>query len=151
MKEFEGGRFKVVKELGQGAQGLVFLANDTQLDRLVAIKVLHSHSPESAQEAKIVSRLQHPNIVALYDTFLHSGHPCLVFEYVNGQTLAQLITSTGAIPPVRAVEIICGLLEGLAYAHGEGLIHRDIKPHNVMLDEHDRPRLMDFGIAAKRG
>jgi eukaryotic-like serine/threonine-protein kinase len=151
MKEFEGGRFKVVKELGQGAQGLVFLANDTQLDRLVAIKVLHSHSPESAQEAKIVSRLQHPNIVALYDTLLHNGHPCLVFEYVNGQTLAQLIARDGAIPPVRAVEIICGLLEGLAYAHGEGLIHRDIKPHNVMLDEHDRPRLMDFGIAAKRG
>ncbi len=151
MKEFEGGRFKVVKELGQGAQGLVFLANDTQLDRLVAIKVLHSHSAESAQEAKIVSRLQHPNIVALYDTLLHNGHPCLVFEYVNGQTLAQLIASEGAIPPVRAVEIICGLLEGLAYAHGEGLIHRDIKPHNVMLDEHDRPRLMDFGIAAKRG
>ncbi|NHQ87495.1 HDOD domain-containing protein [Iodobacter sp. HSC-16F04] len=151
MKEFGGGRFKVVKELGQGAQGLVFLANDTQLDRLVAIKVLHSHSAKSIDEAKIVSRLQHPNIVALYDTLISNGHPCLVFEYVNGRTLAQLLAEEGAMQPVRAVEIICGVLEGLAYAHAEGLIHRDIKPHNVMLDELNRPRLMDFGIAARRG
>jgi serine/threonine protein kinase len=151
MKEFAGGRFKVVKELGQGAQGLVFLANDTQLERLVAIKVLHSHSVTTADEAKIVSRLQHPNIVALYDTLVHNGHPCLVFEYVKGQTLAQLIGRDGAMGPIAAVEMICGVLEGLAYAHEQGLIHRDIKPHNVMLDEQNRPRLMDFGIAAKRG
>ncbi|AMC34071.1 serine/threonine protein kinase [Janthinobacterium sp. B9-8] len=151
MKEFGGGRFKVVKELGQGAQGLVFLANDTQLDRLVAIKVLHSHSAECAHEAKVVSQLQHPNIVALHDTLVSNGHPCLIFEYVKGQTLAQYLDTKGAMQPVRAVEIICGVLEGLAYAHSQGLIHRDIKPHNVMLDEQDRPRLMDFGIAAKRG
>jgi serine/threonine protein kinase len=99
MKEFAGGRFKVVKELGQGAQGLVYLANDTQLDRLVAIKVLHSHSVTAADEAKIVSRLQHPNIVALHDTLVNNGHPCLVFEYVKGQTLAQLISRDGAVIP----------------------------------------------------
>ena len=151
MKEFGGGRFKVEKQLGQGAQGLVFLARDTQLDRLVAIKVLHSHSAECADEAKVVSKLQHPNIVTLYDTLVSQGHPCLIFEYVEGQTLARLIEKEGAMPPVRAVELICGVLEGLACAHAEGLIHRDIKPHNIMLDLQNRPRLMDFGIAARRG
>ncbi|WP_027467450.1 serine/threonine protein kinase [Deefgea rivuli] len=151
MKNFANGRFVVEKKLGQGAQGLVYLAKDTQLNRHVAIKVLHSQPIHLANEAQVVSQLQHPNVVALFDAFAEHGHPCLVFEYVEGQTLAERLKQSGPLTPVAAVRLILAILEGLFAAHQIGVIHRDIKPQNIMIDSTARPRIMDFGVATAHG
>lgn len=150
MAELGNGRFRIERNLGQGAQGTVYLAHDTRLDRKVAIKLLRpEQQPRSLEEARLVSRLQHPNIVALYDVFIESGRTALVFEYVEGDTLAVVLTRDGPMSPVRAVEVMLGILDGLGYAHREGVIHRDIKPQNIMLDHEGRPRIMDFGVATR--
>ncbi|MDO8208566.1 MAG: protein kinase [Gallionella sp.] len=142
------GRFEILRELGQGGQGAVYLAHDSQLDRQVAIKTLRSNKIEHlAHEAHIVSRLQHPNIIALYDSGEHQGTPYLVYAYVEGETLAQLLHENKTLPFVRAAEIACGVLEGLAYAHAQGVSHLDIKPANVMISRSGVPMVMDFGLA----
>lgn len=152
MPEFGQGRFKVEKSLGRGAQGEVYLARDTRLDRLVAIKLLKpDFENDHAREASMVSQLSHPNIVTLHDVLLENSRTALVFEYVEGETLAALLAREGALSPVAAVEVMLGVLEGLAYAHQKGVIHRDIKPQNVMVDLAKRPRIMDFGVALRRG
>lgn len=144
------GRFDIVRELGRGAQGAVYLAFDPQLERQVAIKTLRpgapSHTERLQREARIVSKLQHPNIVPLYDTGAHDGVPYLVSAYIDGGTLAQMLKS-GALPQVRSVEIVSALLEALESAHQQGVLHLDIKPGNIMLGGHGKPMLMDFGIA----
>lgn len=150
MMELGGGRFRVERNLGQGAQGSVFLAHDTRLDRKVAIKLLRTdQAPTRLDEARLVSKLQHPNVVTLHDVFIESGRTGLVFEYVEGETLADLIKREGALSPVRAVELMLGVLDGLACAHAQGIIHRDIKPQNIMIDAGGRPRIMDFGVATR--
>lgn len=151
MKSFSNGRFLVEKKIGQGAQGVVYLARDTHLDRQVAIKVLHSQPLQSLAEAQFVSRIQHPNIVTLYDAFAEQAHPCLVFEYVPGETLADFLRREKKMSPVAAVQMMVALLEGLFAAHSKGVIHRDMKPQNIILDEERRPRIMDFGVASQRG
>lgn len=149
-KELSGGRFRIIRKLGQGAQGLVYLAEDQRLGRQVAIKMLHSHGQQTLDEARVVSNLQHPNIVALHDAFAEAGHPCLVFEYVEGQTLAGLLRERGHLPATEAVRLLLPVLDGLAQAHGQGLVHRDIKPQNIIIDVRQQPRLMDFGVATPR-
>jgi len=152
MTEFSQGRFKVEKSLGRGAQGEVYLARDTRLERLVAIKLLKpDFASDHANEARMVSQLTHPNIVTLYDVFVENGRTGLVFEYVEGETLAARLKRDGAMSPVHAVEVMLGVLDGLSYAHEKGVIHRDIKPQNVMVDAANRPRIMDFGVARRRG
>lgn len=151
MAELGNGRFRLERNLGQGAQGTVYLAHDTRLDRKVAIKLLRQAvQQKSLDEAQLVSKLQHPNIVALHDVFIESGRTGLVFEYVEGQTLAELLKHDGALSPVRAVELMQGLLDGLGYAHEQGVIHRDIKPQNIMIDRSGRARIMDFGVATRQ-
>ncbi|SFN74352.1 Serine/threonine protein kinase [Formivibrio citricus] len=150
MAELGGGRFRIERNLGQGAQGSVFLAHDTRLDRKVAIKLLRpDQAPKSLDEARLVSKLQHPNVVALHDVFIESGRTGLVFEYVEGETLSEYLRREGAQTPVRAVELMLGILDGLASAHAQGIIHRDIKPQNIMIDSSGRPRIMDFGVATR--
>ncbi|MBE9609346.1 serine/threonine protein kinase [Chitinilyticum piscinae] len=149
-KSLAGGRFTVEKKLGQGAQGLVYLATDEQLRRRVAIKVLHSQGESALAEARVVSKLQHPNIVTLHDVFAETGHPCLVFEYVEGQTLADVLRASGHLPAIEAVRLLLPILDGLALAHAQGMVHRDIKPQNIILDQRKSPRLMDFGVATPR-
>ena len=141
------GRFRVEKLLGEGAQGKVYLAGDPKLDRQVAIKVLDSGFAGSLDEARVVARLRHPNIVTLYDAGEEGGIPYLVFEYVEGMTLAREIREEGAFPERRALGIAIQILEGLAAAHRQNIIHRDIKPANIMMDKGGVPRIMDFGIA----
>lgn len=138
------GRFEILNELGQGSHGAVYLAHDSQLDRQVVIKML---CKTERHEAHIVSRLQHPNIIALYDSGEYQGSPYLVYAFVTGETLIQLLKQDKILPFVRAAEIACGVLEGLAYAHAQGVLHLDIKPANVMIAGSGVPMVMDFGQA----
>jgi serine/threonine protein kinase len=144
------GRFKVLRELGRGGQGAVYLAYDPQLDRQVAIKTLRNigHSAEALmREALVVSKMQHANIIPLYDAGEHQGNPYLVYAYIEGETLAQKLKQDKMLSLVQAAEITCGVLEGLSYAHAQGVIHLDIKPGNVMLASGGLPMVMDFGLA----
>lgn len=144
------GRFEIVRKLGMGAQGTVYLARDTRLDRQVAIKALRTGTGNMEtllQEARIVSKLQHYNIVTLFDAGEHKGEPYLVYAYVEGQTLAQLIKNEKTLSLTRAAKIASSILDGIGYAHQQGIMHLDIKPANIMIASGDHPLVMDFGIA----
>lgn len=147
------GRFQLRKPLGRGAQGVVWLAFDPQLAREVAVKQMHASARDAAAaqrwltEARAVSRLSHPNIVTLFEAELAADPPYLVFERVNGQTLAELLRTQGALPAATAVPLMLGVLQGLAHAHAAGVIHRDLKPSNIIVDAEGRARIMDFGLA----
>jgi serine/threonine protein kinase len=142
------GRFNIIRELGRGAQGTVYLAQDSQLERQVAIKTLRpgAQTDRLLHEARIVSKLQHPNIVPLYDAGEQQGEPYLVYAFIDGGTLATMLKG-GALPQVKSAEIACSLLDALEYAHQQGVMHLDIKPANIMLGQRGQPMLMDFGIA----
>ncbi len=153
------GRFEIIRELGHGGQGTVYLAHDTRLERSVALKSVRlgetAIEARAGQlkvlldEARIVSRLQHPNIVALHDAIEEAGVPYLVFEYVEGQTLGQALKERGAFTPAQAVGLLLDILKGVADAHRQGVLHRDLKPANVMLTVAGTPRIMDFGVATR--
>lgn len=150
------GRYRVVRELGRGAQGRVYLAEDEQLQRQVAIKTLAdtrstARKQNLLNEARTTARLQHPNIVALYDAFDHDNLLCVVLEFVPGDTLEQVLRSRGALGAARAVALTAQVLDGLAYAHARGIVHRDIKPANLLIDAEGNARIMDFGIAVPAG
>jgi serine/threonine protein kinase len=150
------GRFEILRTLGKGAQGSVFLARDPRLERQVAIKSIGALAPPARirsllQEARVASQFSHPNIVTLFDAFEHDRSHYLVLEYVDGMTLAQLLQKEGRLDKSRAVKIAIQVAEGLVYAHGKQVIHRDIKPANVMIDANGTARIMDFGIAAMTG
>ncbi len=148
------GRFELRRVLGSGAQATVWLAHDPRLDREVAVKLLDPHGDALAlrmwlQEARAVSRLTHPHIVPVFEADDGDGEPYLVFEYVPGLTLAERRRSQPAMPPREAVSLMLGILDALAAAHELGIVHRDLKPSNVLLGSDGRPRVMDFGIAAR--
>ncbi|HWP18723.1 MAG TPA: HDOD domain-containing protein [Burkholderiaceae bacterium] len=150
------GRFQLQSLVGQGAQSAVWRAWDTRLDRPVALKLHRAQAsdPQALQqwlgEARAVSRLTHPGIVPLFEADVHEQHPYLVFEFVEGRTLAQVLRERGAFVPGDAVELMIGVLEALAHAHEAGVVHRDLKPSNLMLDAANRARVMDFGIAVSQ-
>ena len=150
------GRFELRRKLGQGAQSVVWLAFDPRLEREVAIKLMKVGKGADAtaisqwlQEARSVSRLTHPNIVPVFEADVHDRQPYLVFEYVQGQTLATLLAKRGALPPAEAVALIRDVLDALVVAHAAGVVHRDLKPSNVLVDNAGRARVMDFGIAVR--
>lgn len=149
------GRFEIRRELGRGAQSVVYLAWDPQLEREVAIKTLHfAHTDVQRNnaliaEARSVSRLRHPNLVPIFDAGEEDGDPYLVFEFVAGPNLAELIAREGRIPTARAADLMRQVIDALAVAHAAGIIHRDLKPSNILLDPQGRPRVMDFGIATR--
>jgi serine/threonine protein kinase len=148
------GRFELKGVLGKGAQATVWLAFDPRLEREVAVKLLRPGAGSIAvsqwlHEARAVSRLTHPNIVPLFEADEQQGHAYLVFEYVKGPTLAEHLRGKGALPARDAATLMLGILDALRAAHGMGLVHRDLKPSNILVDASGRPRVMDFGIAAR--
>ena len=153
------GRFRVVRRIGRGSQGSVYLAKDANLERYVAIKVFHPDDPgldssdqqQSLLEGRILSRLRHPNIVSIYEAGEYNGFAFLVFEYVQGQTLSQLLEQHGALSIPRACVLIGPILDGIAAAHSQGVVHLDLSPQNILVDRDDVPRIMDFGLSRPAG
>ena len=148
------GRYEVGRLLGAGGMAEVFEGRDRLLARRVAIKVplsQHAHDPEFAQrfrrEAQAAASLSHPGVVAVYDTGSENGTHFIVMEYVDGRTLKEVIRAEAPLYPDRAAEICADVCSALAAAHARGLIHRDIKPGNVMLTPEGKVKVMDFGIA----
>ncbi|MBL3600115.1 MAG: HDOD domain-containing protein [gamma proteobacterium endosymbiont of Lamellibrachia anaximandri] len=142
------GRFKIGKKLGSGNQGTVYLCSDTELQRRVAIKLLNKSLPQASyrSEARTMSKLQHPNIVSIYEAGEHKGTPFLVFEYVEGRLLSDLIRD-GGLELAQIENIFQGLLAGVSRAHQAGIVHRDLKPTNIIINGEQMPKIMDFGIA----
>ena len=148
------GRYRLEAKLGSGGMSTVYLARDQTLDRDVAVKVMHREMSEQAdqlerfrQEARAVAKLSHPNVVAVIDAGEDRGHPYIVFEYVEGETLKQRITRVGALDPQEALAYAIEIARGLTVAHSRNMVHRDIKPQNVLIDPEGRAKLTDFGIS----
>ena len=140
-----------------GAMGEVYRAHDPAIDRLVAIKVVRPELVAGSggaqllerfrREARAAGRRFHPNIVAIWDFGYDNGAPFLVMELVEGQSLDQVLKSTGPLPQERSVTIITQVLSALGFAHASGIVHRDIKPSNIMVLPGDQVKVADFGIA----
>ncbi|MPZ87549.1 MAG: Stk1 family PASTA domain-containing Ser/Thr kinase [Nitriliruptorales bacterium] len=147
------GRYALRGLVGQGGMADVELAEDLVLDRQIAVKILHARYADDPnflarfrREAQAAASLNHPNIVAVYDTGEQDGRPFIVMEYVSGQSLRDLMRREG-IMPQRAAEIVGDAALGLHYAHERGLVHRDIKPANILLSDEGVVKVADFGIA----
>jgi eukaryotic-like serine/threonine-protein kinase len=147
-------RYELEELVGTGGMSSVFRARDLQLERRVAIKILHERyidDPEYVErfrrEARAVARLSHPNIVTVIDRGEDEGRQYIVFEHVDGENLKELVVRTGRLPVRRAVELALAVADGLAFAHGHGLVHRDVKPQNVLLSREGDVKVTDFGIA----
>ncbi len=148
------GRYRLEAKLGSGGMSTVYLARDTTLDRQVAVKVMHremSEQPEQLErfrrEARAVAKLSHPNVVAVIDAGEDGGHPYIVFEYVEGENLKQRIKRLGPLDAQEALAYAIEIARGLTVAHGRKMVHRDIKPQNVLIDAEGRAKVTDFGIA----
>lgn len=147
------GRYIVQRTLGQGGFGVVYLALDEQLSRQVAVKVPHRRVIDRGgvasylREARTAARLDHPGIVPIYDVASSDSSDCFIVQkYVEGMTLRTLIANQG-LSHRQAAELLAGLADALQYAHSQGVVHRDVKPGNVLIDRHGRPLLADFGLA----
>lgn len=146
------GLYRVITKLGKGGQGSVYRAFHPDLGRDVVIK--HSHRIPGVEEidalraeARLLAALDHPGLARIYDLDTHEGHPFMVMDYVDGQPL-NVICSAAPMAPSRAVELMTHAASTIAYAHSQGVVHRDLKPQNVLVDGHGRVRIIDFGLAS---
>jgi eukaryotic-like serine/threonine-protein kinase len=147
-------RYRVLSRLGSGGMAEVYLAEDLLLGRQVAVKVLHHHFAEDQEfverfrrEASSAAALSHPNIVAIFDRGEWNGTYYIAMEYVAGRSLKTIVREQGPFDPATAIDVVVQILRAARFAHKRGVIHRDLKPHNVILDEEGRARVTDFGIA----
>jgi len=151
------GRYRILEALAQGGMGIVYRAERVGIERAVAIKFLHASIGEHKEyvqrferEARAMSKLSHPHCVPVIDFGVHGDAPYIVMEFVSGRTLLDLI-QLGPVPAPRAIHIVQQVLSGLAHAHGQGIVHRDVKPANIVLVEvtgtGDHARILDFGLA----
>ena len=152
---YKFGKYELIEPVGVGSFGTVYKARDSELDRTVAIKVpraIHSAAKEDLErflrEARSVAQLRHPSIVAVHEIGQSDQTPYLVTDFVQGKTLADLLPSRRPAPR-EAAELVATVADALHYAHEMGVVHRDVKPANIMLDEQGKPRLMDFGLARR--
>src|ERR671919_335462 len=148
------GRYRITRKLGSGGMANVYLAEDQELGRRVAIKILDDRHASDNQfverfrrEAKNAAGLSHPNIVSIYDRGEAEGSYYIAMEYVEGRTLKELLVARGPSPIGIAIDYTRQILSALRFAHRNGIVHRDIKPHNVIVDGEGRVKVMDFGIA----
>jgi len=153
------GRYAVQKKIGQGAMGSVYLGYDELIDRKVAIKSIRLEKKQSSkersktidlffEEAKIIGKLSHPHITAIYDMGINGYVPFLVMEYLNGMTLEEIIYKREKIPLEKVLSLAAMICTAIHYVHRHGILHRDLKPSNIMIDmELMTPKIMDFGIA----
>jgi predicted Ser/Thr protein kinase len=148
------GRYRLLTQLGQGGMGTVYLAQDTKLDRRVAIKVLPAVSVNDAgavarfqREAKALAKLSHPGIVQAFDSEAVEGRHFLVMEYVEGTSLADVLKDKGAVSPARAADYTHQAALALHHAHEKGLVHRDLKPSNLLLSRDGQVKILDLGLA----
>ena len=153
------GNYRIVAKLGQGGMGTVYQAEDVNLGRKVAIKILNPNLTEQGgkelerfrSEAKVQASLNNPNIVTLHDFEPYGNSYYMVMEFVEGRTLAEVVRAAGALPASIVVTISKQMLEGLSAAHRHGVVHRDLKPSNIMLTSEGVAKVMDFGIAKVQG
>src|SRR6266852_1086446 len=154
------GRYEIVAELGKGAMGVVYRANDTMLNRILAIKTINTeeaghegmaeYEARFYTEAKAAGSLNHPNIIIIYDIGKSGPLVYMAMEYIEGRELREMLAQGQSVPVVQAVDIAAQVGEGLAYAHQHQVVHRDIKPANIMITPEGRAKIADFGIARMR-
>jgi eukaryotic-like serine/threonine-protein kinase len=147
-------RYEVQEVLGSGGMASVYRAHDKLLERSVALKILHEHfsrDPEFVErfrrEARAIARVSHPNIVTVIDRGTFEGQEYIVFEHVRGTTLKDIVRREGSLPVHEALTLALQVARALAYAHQQGIVHRDVKPHNVLVDEDRGAKVTDFGLA----
>jgi serine/threonine protein kinase len=147
-------QYEIIREIGSGGMGSVYLARDTKLGRKVAIKVLQSNHPELTQrfiiEARATARCSHENIVIIYEVGEISQQPYMVLEFLSGTTLTELVTGGKRLPPARVIELMVPVVKALVVAHEQGIVHRDLKPDNIFVTEAGGIKVLDFGIAKVR-
>jgi serine/threonine protein kinase len=150
-------RYELTELVGTGGMSSVYKAHDTLLERNVALKILHDHYSDDDEfverfrrEARAVAQLSHPNIVTVIDRGESGGRQFIVFEYIDGENLKELLVRSGRLPVERALELSLEVARGLAFAHDHGLVHRDVKPQNVLLNGDGKAKVTDFGIARSR-
>src|SRR6185503_19222946 len=147
------GEYRLVEKLGEGGMGEVYQGVHSKIGRVVAVKILSqgSHGPEFVErflnEARIQGGLQHNNIVTLYDFLEYNGQPCIIMEYIEGQTLTDCVKTWGGIPLADAIRYFQSIVEAIVYVHTRGIVHRDIKSNNVKITPAGQVKLLDFGIA----
>lgn len=150
-----GGRFQKLRQLGTGGFGTVWLAKDTQLNRTVAIKMAHAPDAETEErmlrEARALAAVHHPNCVRVYDIVSEGDGLGLIMEYIEGEQLAEAVHGQGALGDLAAARLWLTMAGALSAAHAKGVLHRDVKPANVIIDPDGNPHLIDFGIARSKG
>ena len=156
------GRYRLVRQLAAGGMGTVWLAQDERLERPVALKLLHPQpglsraeaelvSQRALREARLTARLHHPNAVPVYDVVEHAGQPCLIMQYLPSRSLQAILEQHGPLPPAEVARIGAQLAAALAAAHQAGIVHRDVKPGNVLIAEDGTVKLTDFGVSHALG
>ncbi|MGH3924445.1 MAG: serine/threonine-protein kinase, partial [Pseudonocardiaceae bacterium] len=160
--ELIAGRYRLGSQVGIGAMGVVWQARDELLGRIVAVKKLLLHSGMSEietdeanrramREGRIAARLLHPHAISVYDVAEHAGKPCLIMEYLSSESLSTALTTRGVLPPADVARIGSQIAAALAAAHEAGIVHRDVKPGNVLLADDGTAKITDFGISRAVG
>ena len=155
--ELIAGRYELEELVGRGGMSSVYRAHDRLLERTVALKILHEHHTRDddyverfRREARAVAQLSHPNIVTVIDRGEQDGRQFIVFQYIDGETLKDVVERRGPLPVAEAVRLGVQIAGALAFAHERGVVHRDVKPQNVLFDGDGRAKVTDFGIARSR-
>jgi eukaryotic-like serine/threonine-protein kinase len=148
------GRYEILEKLGEGAMGVVYRARDSAIGRIVALKMLSAEVGAEEElhqrfqrEAEAIGRLNHPNVVTVYDLGQHEGQLYMAMELLEGEDLRSLIESRAEVPLADRVRILVQICEGLGYAHSRGVVHRDVKPANIHVSASGKVKLLDFGLA----